>query len=441
MTRRFLQQAHSFVLSASIFGLAVGCASNDPLAQHSTNRVAKSVAALTQEYNPRESDAMYLQMAAIDPDFSGLWYDASRHGMIAATVKGSNDTLIVRAVKQVLASNPVLNRVPVVATVSAQYPFTLLFEWRSQMRSEMVAGHIHTLGVDVVSNRVLVGAGDASKAASARDGAARYGIPAAALNVQTGSGARLTTTRLSDKVRAIQGGFKVVWVDTVAGVPTTAYCTHGGNVYAPSNHRGFVTAAHCETAGGGTLGAQFYQVTYPTDVIGFTHINPAFFSCSAGPTCRYTDVQHVEYYGSCQVSGNDCNGIPFIVITSRVGDSSHAGSDTLGAYLNTGHNVASLIAGWPIVKTGYASGSTGGLITQTCIDVKPLNSPNVYLCQSEAMSRVFGGDSGSPVFWTDSSVTPHVNYVVGVVFASDSTSHRVRYSTWGAISSELGITY
>jgi hypothetical protein len=58
--------------------------------------------------------------------------------------------------------------------------------------------------------------------------------------------------------------------------------------------------------------------------------------------------------------------------------------------------------GTTVTKTGWATGTTSGVVTQTCIDINhPISysgSPVRLICQDAADYLSDGGDSGSPVY-------------------------------------------
>jgi hypothetical protein len=67
----------------------------------------------------------------------------------------------------------------------AAYDFAQLKDWSEQLNPLLQRGDVYLIDVDEVGNRVLLGVADANAIGAVRTEAARLGIPAAAIGVQT----------------------------------------------------------------------------------------------------------------------------------------------------------------------------------------------------------------------------------------------------------------
>jgi hypothetical protein len=89
--------------------------------------------------------------------------------------------------------------------------------------------------------------------------------------------------------------------------------------------------------------------------------------------------------------------------------------------------------GQTVSKVGRTSGWTRGRVTNRCLDVAIKGTNIVQLCQDIVSARAGGGDSGSPVFKGNDSVT-----LVGVLWGGNESGTQFVYSPMANIERELG---
>lgn len=178
---------------------------------------------------------------------------------------------------------------------------------------------------------------------------------------------------LDDPVRPAIGALRIV-MDNMAGGCTLGFNAKKGG----SSVRYFATNAHCSPNRGfvdGTvygqpvIGGQ-YSIGAESDDPPFSTARPG---CPIGPVlgCRTADVLLAAYYPSTTV------GLYTIAQTTFAyygQDTAQAGSRTLATtpfLVNDQLSDSQLIYGLDVNKIGGATGWTGGLIVQSCVDYFP----------------------------------------------------------------------
>jgi hypothetical protein len=268
--------------------------------------------------------------------------------------------------------------------------------------------------------------------------AARLGVPAAALAVETVEPVRLVST-LSDYTRPTEGGLQI----------GTSGCTLGLNVYysnayvgVPVGTAGFFTASHCSTTSGVTDGVVETQGGVR---IGYEAYDPPYFTnaqstaCPVNRHCRYSDVSFFAYDAGVSWSlGRVARTLSFGLGLNNRGDTT----------IDAAHPQFTLVAGVnPTVgtyldKVGRTTGWTEGAVSATCVDVSQGIADHLILCQDRVDAFADGGDSGSPVFqWTYSGSNA---YVSGIVWgrtgaATGTTAGGLFFSNTSRISQDFGI--
>jgi len=303
----------------------------------------------------------------------------------------------------------------------ADFTIPQLDEWFTAA-AEATLGHdgVVTIDIDDRSNRVSIGVVDASQVEMIRDRAVGLGIPVEALDV-TVMGPIRTAATLQDQVRPVQGGLQINFDLFV--------CTLGFNVAAVNGRESpsFITNSHCTDVQGGTEGTRYFQPAFfvPEAFIGLEVDDPTYDSreCFEGFVCRYSDAARVRYDGGV--------------------------SHTLGKiYRTTGPNNLDLtidgewklvakrraMVGHTVSKVGRTTGWSEGEVFMTGVAVLQAGSNIVVLDQSFANGFVGGGDSGSPVVFTDEDHAA----LTGLLWGGAANGSFYVFSTIQNVQMELG---
>jgi hypothetical protein len=114
----------------------------------------------------------------------------------------------------------------------------------------------------------------------------------------------------------------------------------------------------------------------------------------------------------------------------------------LGSVTITGaHNITSesdvstspVAVGQTVSKVGRTTGTSSGVVTNTCVNTNVSGSQLTQLCQTFVSAAVGSGDSGSPVFTGSGNVT-----LVGILWGGSSNGAQFVFSPLRSIKDELG---
>lgn len=190
-----------------------------------------------------------------------------------------------------------------------------------------------------------------------------------------------------------------------------------------------MTNSHCTTKEFSTDGTIHYQ-PLPSETAGKDVYDPSAFRCGS-LKCKCSDAAFSERVNErsatlgaiAMVEGLNINGT--FKITGK-----HEGNSELNVTL---------------AKVGRTTGKTEGKVTKTCVDVKPIGSNIIRLCQDivEAMSDsqiVAPGDSGSPVFSIkDDPETSETEVVLyGILWGGSSDGKTFVFSPISNVEKDLG---
>jgi hypothetical protein len=271
--------------------------------------------------------------------------------------------------------------------------------------------------LDEAHNQILIGVEHAGAANAVRGIAARLKVPAEMIEVRVVEPIEQAAT-LRDNVNPKVGGLQIHFSNYL--------CTLGFNAQFGTT-QAFITNSHCTTRQGGTEGTVYYQ---PASNVSSTPIatevsDPTYFrngACPKGKKCRYSDSSRANYNAGVAV---DLGGIA----------ATNGGNLTI-----TGtHNITSEIdatrtpvpVGATVSKVGRSSGTTTGLVTNTCVNTGVQGSNIVQLCQTFVSAGVVSGDSGSPVFSGSGNVS-----LVGILWGGSGS--QFVFSPLRSIKDELG---
>jgi hypothetical protein len=294
-----------------------------------------------------------------------------------------------------------------------QFSHPQVDRWFSAVSREALA-HAGVVFVDhdEVTNRVVVGVEHGAARATVRGLAARLGVPAEAVVVETTEPFHLAAT-LRDVVRPTVGGLQIHFGQYL--------CTLGFNAVS-GGQRSFITNSHCTNRQGGTEGTVYYQPTSGAAgaSIGTEVDDPAYFRgggvCPRGKKCRWSDASRAVYTSG---TASDGGGI------AKTG----LGSLTITGTNNISNEGAASV-GQTVSKVGRTTGTTTGPVTRTCANIAVSGSNITQLCQDLVNAGVGSGDSGSPVFAGST--------LLGILWGGNSSGTTYVFSPISGIERELG---
>lgn len=283
------------------------------------------------------------------------------------------------------------------------FDYGALDTWFERVSPEVlgIAG-VATVDLHETRNRVVIGVTDATAGPQVRGVAARIGVPAEALAiVEVAPIVELAT--LQEAAATISGGLQIHFGGFI--------CTLGFNALSGSQES-FITNSHCTDTQGGTEGTLYYQPLSSIDptVIGTEVDDPTYFrnnGCPRGGHCRFSDAARVRQEpGRTFTRGS----------IKRLAGMNDPGAEIVGEYTITAKfdqdspGVGCALEGAVVDKIGRTTGWTQGAIDASCVHVGVAGSNKVQLYQNIVQAGVNSGDSGSPVFATESgssNVTLH----------------------------------
>jgi len=263
--------------------------------------------------------------------------------------------------------------------VKAAYDFAQLKGWSEQLEPMLSRPDVYLIDVDEAHNRVLLGVADATATGAVRAEAARLGIPAAAVAVQTQAKPEMRAT-VRDRFTTFVGGIQIAFGGYL--------CTAGFNARRVSTGSNiFVTNSHCTTTQYATDGVAEYQNTVAAgNQVGNEVADRGLYACVSGVTsCRKADAVFISHNGTRTIGQGG-------IIRTNWNTGAAGGLTTIGEFDIIGRYTGTLPVGSYLDKTGRTSGSTYGLVTNSCVTIGVLRCQDISKVWSE------GGDSGSPVY-------------------------------------------
>lgn len=417
--------------AAFAFALAiVGCDQVSPTSNIATSRspAVSSVATPSEKYRTIDDD--FADIAAQAPGFGGLFYDAS--GTLNVYLTNRTRTASLNAPMAALLQRRHLPTGRAVRILQGQFDYRDLLRGYQALHSltgifERGSG-VNTTDIDERQNRIVIGV---------RDEAARQQVLAAVSrtpSIVSGS----FIVEISPPVIALS---TLQWYqDPDEGgeqIGTASfYCTNGFNAYRVVNgvvdtsyaHRYFITAAHCTdsfgTVTGMTIGQPDASVPKGTEVADpplLTHSTNMY--CPVGRNCRWSDAAVFQYISYISWRWpyilKVCSGI-------TICGSTEMQVETLSSAV-----------GVTVQAMGRTSGWRSGPVINTCVDAAESDehgdTGRTMLCQEEATFNSQPGDSGGPVYRSDSQYQ-----AAGIFWGSDGT-HSF-YSPIGGLQAD-GLKY
>lgn len=300
---------------------------------------------------------------------------------------------------------------------NAAYDFAQLKEWSEALHPMLERNDVFLIDVDEVENRVLLGVADAAAVGAVRAEAARLGIPAAAVHARTQARPE-TRASLRDRQATLKGGIQIAF--------SNYYCTLGFNAKRVSTGANiFVTNSHCTGTQNAYDGIAIYQNTVASgNQIGNEIADRGLYACVSGvASCRQADAAYISNNGSRPFGRG-------LIARTNWATGANAGTTIIGDFRIVGRYTGTLPVGSYLDKTGRTSGSTYGVVTNSCVTIGSLRCQDISKVWSE------GGDSGSPVYvWlSNNDVQLH-----GVMWGGPGSDYTTTYSSrLAGIEADLG---
>lgn len=292
------------------------------------------------------------------------------------------------------------------------YDFAQIKSWHDRLGELFARDDVYMTDVDEVRNQVFVGVRDQAAIGVVRSAAARLGVPAAAVRVETQAAPEKRIT-LRERPSLLQGGYQI---DLYAG--TGGECTLGFNAIY-NGQSVFVTNSHCSQSQYSLDYGSIWQPNVaPGAEIGAEIADVPLHWC--GPyiadylPCRHSDASIYANNGSVAADLGKLaqtawqTGRPADITVTTVNTIT---SRRLSEWLSVGDYLD---------KTGRTTGTTYGKVTQTCARIGSL------LCQD--ISKVYSapGDSGSPMYvWLGSGSVK----LYGILWGGPGSDYSTSYSS------------
>ncbi|MBK8250715.1 MAG: hypothetical protein IPK85_25475 [Gemmatimonadetes bacterium] len=367
-------------------------------------------AVIPQQDIRRPQEEKFVALAAAVPTFSGYHYE--RGDLVISltdTADGARAAAIV-ARDGTGAGGSVhkqARRTGHTRFASVTFSFMQLKGWRDALFQDLIeSDSVEYIDLDERANVIAVGVTDAAAATWVQQLAAKLGMPDRALVVEAVPPSR-TFALLTERVRPVRAGLAITQRDG-------AGCTLGYVVRFVGTagiETGFLTNSHCSDTFWGPDQAPQFQVGagVVADSIGREVRDPAGFACGwrGKKTCRYSDAAILGLATGNRLSGAIAR--PTDLIESP-GDAfvPHPIDATQPNFTVTSTTFSASV-GDVLDKVGRTTGWTSDEVNKTCLDLKGrLGDKNRVLCQDEAFTFSFNGDSGSPMFvFQGASVQAH----------------------------------
>jgi hypothetical protein len=306
--------------------------------------------------------------------------------------------------------------------IGAAYDFAQLKDWSEALHPLLsLRSDVYLIDVDEVGNRVLLGVADANAIGAVRAEAARLGIPAPAVHVQTQPRPEFRAT-VRDRFTTTLGGIQIAFSSYV--------CTLGFNARRVSTGANiYVTNSHCTGTQNAYDGIGIFQNTNAAgNQIGNEVADRGLYACVSGvSSCRQADAAYISNNGTRTVGQGG--------IARTAWATGAAGGLTLTGEYDVIGRSTSIAVGAYLDKTGRTSGSTYGQVTNSCVTIGSLRCQDISKVWSE------GGDSGSPVFvYVGGSGTAENDVRLhGVMWGGPGTDYTTTYSSrLAGIEADLG---
>lgn len=244
---------------------------------------------------------------------------------------------------------------------------------------------------------------------------------------------------LHSKVRPVVGGIEI-------SSDKGAQCTLGFTAKL-ANTLGFVTNSHCSLIDFFRDGGSIYQPSWP-DSIGVEILDPApsyltISQCNDGFCIhsnfyfRYSDAAFFKASTELTLGKIAKVGNKVIIDWENmtIKEIEGEGLTIIGNYTIVGTLEGNAKEGTKVCKVGRTTGMTCGEVIKTCVDVRPIGSDVIRLCQDIVSAYSSPGDSGSPVFKIENGEEV---VLYGILWGGSKDGKLFVYSPFSNIVRDLG---
>jgi hypothetical protein len=333
-------------------------------------------------------DERFARIAEQVPEFGGMYLDADQR-TLWVQVTEQRPQIIDELRHAIRDAFPSEDLPAAIRLQAGRFSFRQLKGWKDSARDMLAIPGVTMIDIDERANRLIIGVEPQGFRELVVQELGVRGIPPEGWQIEKAQSVEPQTS-LQDKHRPVLGGLQIM-NNTAAGA-----CTYGFTA-TRNDILGFVTASHCTNNQGGVENTIFKQ-SAPTDfsggtdpTIGTEAADPAYRSvlnnCPRGYYCRFSDAAFVRLDPGVSAQ--------FTIAKPVNGTVSW---DGVSKFRINSEGVA--LVGTLVTKVGRTTGSTSGVISQTCADFGFSGTKLAHLCQSQATYTSAGGDSGAPVFQT-----------------------------------------
>ncbi|HUQ83066.1 MAG TPA: hypothetical protein VM076_18085 [Gemmatimonadaceae bacterium] len=359
---------------------------------------------ITQERLLRGLDRELAQLAREVPGFGGL----SRRPDGSALMLLTDPAQATAAKRAVAARARVLRGIDAsrIDVRTVKFDYLRLTDWKARLRSSLDVPGLVFLDIDEAGNHVRVGVAEGTSHDLVVSEVAKLDIPADAVTVEDASPIRHLAT-LRDRVRPTLGGLQIAFVGVHTPPGFISLCTLGFNArFAGASETYLVTNSHCSNVQGGVQDAQIFQpVTGPNNLIAIEAADPELFTegCPPERRCRFSDASLARYVDGVEAT------------VGAIARTTLRGLTSGPLTINDFHPNFTIVEkrpfslmGQTLDKVGRTTGWTVGTVWATCVDSFVADTDITLFCQDFVLSGSGGGDSGSPVFESQSPFTSDV---------------------------------
>lgn len=403
---RFNKSSYSTLL------IAVACFLILPTCSDLTDSVVKNEESLRSQVSGVDSgekldpvvrwaEGHFIDLAEQIPGFAGYYLTEDEEKIITLVKEGETGNPVRQRIANYVNANISSNRIfstDKIRIEEAKYSYNELNEWRGKIRKTVMdLPGVVFLDLDERLNRLTIGVSSDSYTQSIESQLSSFQVPSEAINFEV-TQIRISGDRNREAVKTnfyshkdIRDKFRPVIGGIALNICTLGMVANWGGQEV------FITNSHCtdEIASLDSNPEKYYQPDYDPLVGDNNYIGEEIYDVSAP---RYSDAALMKF-------DNDESGKygEIARTTGRTWQWQISGSIDISHETETFEIVKdnrAAVINMPVYKTGKTTGSTGGYVAKTCIDITNWASTGTLYCQFVA-DPLYNqpGDSGSPVMY------------------------------------------
>lgn len=386
-----------------------GCTAINPgmsdLSPTAARNPGERAVAREKQNGPPTLDDLFARIAEQVPGFGGMFIDkAGNLAVYMVNLQPNAATAVQSAIARVFGQDERFQR-PIVL-LPGKYDFLQLKRWHDRLMPEALGfDSVVSTDIDDANNRLRIGVETLAVQGELELQLNSLGIPREAVIIEQTEPVRYESS-LQDFHRPLVGGLQINFGNYL--------CTLGF-IGVRQGVQGFVTNSHCTNTQGGVEGTVYHQpvASGTTNRVGLEIADPTYFSgspCPRNRRCRYSDSAFVQVP---HPSGPAVTVSQGLLALTALGSLAWNGTD---AYRIVGE--ADPLVGETVRKVGRTTGTTQGVVEQTCVNFNVLGTKITQLCQADGSYGSNSGDSGSPVFRVTNSPQANDVVLVGIHWGS-----------------------